>query len=46
MYVPGSELEQIVKGKKVAVLDTDSIHLVSKWMKMVVEAFGFPRADR
>lgn len=46
MYVPGSELEKIVRGKKVAVVDTETIHLVSKWMKMVVEAFGFPRADR
>ena len=46
MYVPGSELETIVKDKKLAVLDIDRLHLVSKWMKMVVEAFGFPRADR
>jgi iron(III) transport system substrate-binding protein len=46
MYVPGSELEKIVRGKKVAVVDTENIHHVSKWMKMVVEAFGFPRADR
>jgi iron(III) transport system substrate-binding protein len=46
MYVPGSELEKIVRGKKVAVVDTENIHLVSKWMKMIVEAFGFPRADR
>lgn len=46
MYVPGSELERIVRGKKVAVLDTDKIHLISKWMKMIVEAFGFPRAER
>ena len=46
MYVPGSELEKIVRGKKVAVLDTDKIHLISKWMKMIVEAFGFPRAER
>lgn len=46
MYVPGSALEKIVRGKKVAVVDTENIHLVSKWMKMVVEAFGFPRADR
>jgi iron(III) transport system substrate-binding protein len=46
MYVPGSELEKIVRGKKVAVVDTENIHLVSKWMKMIVGAFGFPRADR
>jgi len=46
MYVPGSELEKIVRGKKVAVVRTENIHLVSKWMKMIVEAFGFPRADR
>jgi len=46
MYVPGSELEKIVRGRKVAVVDTENIHLVSKWMKMIVEAFGFPRADR
>jgi len=46
MYVPGSELEKIVNGKKVAVLDTENIHLVSKWMSMIVEAFGFPKADR
>lgn len=46
LYVPGSELEKIVRGKKVAVVDTETIRLVSKWMKMIIEAFGFPRADR
>ena len=44
IYVPGSELEKVTRGKKVAVMDT--FEHSDRWVKKVVEGFGFPRAER
>jgi len=44
MYAPGSAVEELTRGKKVSVNNWDTYSLTSKWIKMIVEAFGFPRA--
>ncbi|MBI2988234.1 MAG: ABC transporter substrate-binding protein [Deltaproteobacteria bacterium] len=44
MYAPGSAVEELTREKKVSVNDWDTYSLTSKWMKMIIEAFGFPRA--
>jgi Bacterial extracellular solute-binding protein len=46
VYAPGSILEKIVRGKKVWIRDLTTIDQTSKWMKMALEAFGFPREER
>ncbi len=46
VYAPGSVLEKIVRGKKVWIRDLTTIDQTSKWMKMALEAFGFPREER
>jgi len=44
VYAPDSELEKVTRGKKVAVMDT--YEHSDRWVKMTVEAFGFPREER
>ena len=45
IYATGSELEKITKGKKMALETTESFPRTEKRIDMVVEAFGFPKAD-
>ncbi len=40
------EVARVAKGKKVAVNDFRTFQNTPKWMAMVVEAYGFPRADK
>ncbi|MBI2986421.1 MAG: extracellular solute-binding protein [Deltaproteobacteria bacterium] len=42
IYAPGSELEKATRGKKLAVMDT--FEHTTRWIKMAVEALGFPKA--
>jgi iron(III) transport system substrate-binding protein len=45
VYADG-EVAKLTKDKKVSVNDHTTFQNTPKWMKMVVEAYGFPRADR
>ena len=44
IYANG-EIAKIVKGKKTSVNDFRSYKNTAKWVEMVVEAYGFPRAQ-
>ena len=44
IYANG-EIAKIVKGKKTSVNDFRSYQHTAKWVEMVVEAYGFPRAQ-
>jgi Bacterial extracellular solute-binding protein len=44
LFSPG-EVSKILKGKKASVNDFRSYHKTPNWMKMVVEAYGFPKAE-
>ncbi|MBI2988976.1 MAG: extracellular solute-binding protein [Deltaproteobacteria bacterium] len=46
IYVSGSALEKLVRGKKVWLLDWDNFEKSPKWIKMALEAFGFPQAEK
>ena len=41
----GGEISRIVQGKKISVNDHKTFHNTPKWMQMVVEAYGFPKAE-
>jgi ABC-type Fe3+ transport system substrate-binding protein len=45
LYVPGSEINKLVKGKQVSVNDWHTFHNTERWMEMTVKAFGFPQAE-
>ena len=45
LYVPGSEINKLVKGKQVAVNDWHTFHNTERWMELSVKALGFPQAD-
>ncbi len=40
------EIARLLKGKNVSLNDFRTYHNSPEWIKMVVEAFGFPKADR
>jgi hypothetical protein len=44
IYANG-EIAKLVKGKRTSVHDFKSYHHTAKWVEMVVEAYGFPRAQ-
>jgi ABC-type Fe3+ transport system substrate-binding protein len=45
IYTDG-EVARLTKGKKVSVNDHRTFQNTPKWMKMVVDAYGFPRAEK
>ncbi len=45
VYADG-EVARLTNGKKVSVNDHRTFQNTPKWMKMVVEAYGFPRAEK
>jgi len=45
VYADG-EVARLTKGKKLSVNDHRTFQNTPKWMKMVVDAYGFPRAER
>ena len=45
LYTDG-EVSRLIKGKKVSVNDHRTFLNTPKWMKMVVDAYGFPRAEK
>ena len=42
----GGEITKLVKGKKVIINDYKTFQNTPQWMKMVIEAYGFPREDK
>jgi len=45
IYADG-EVSKLTKGKKLAVNDYQTFQNTPKWMKMVVDAYGLPRAEK
>ena len=45
VYADG-EVARLTKGKKVSVNDHRTFQNTPKWMKMVIEAYGFPKAGK
>jgi spermidine/putrescine-binding protein len=45
LYVPGSEINRLVKGKQISVNDWHSFHNTERWMELSVKALGFPQAE-
>jgi iron(III) transport system substrate-binding protein len=46
VYLPGSINETVLRGKRVSVVEWDSFAKMGQWMKMIVSAWGFPRAEK
>jgi iron(III) transport system substrate-binding protein len=46
IYSPGAKLEQLVRGKKVSVVDWDHIEKMGTYMKQISQAYGFPVAAK
>jgi ABC-type Fe3+ transport system substrate-binding protein len=46
VYSPGSAVEKLIRGKKLAVLDWKDFADSGEMVKKIVEAFGFPKAER
>lgn len=46
LYSPDSKLAKLIQGKKVSVNNWDTIHNSDKWQRMVIEAVGFPTAEK
>ncbi len=46
VYAPGSAVEKLIRGKKVAILDWKDFAESGEIVKKIVEAFGFPKAER
>ncbi|HWP60869.1 MAG TPA: extracellular solute-binding protein [Candidatus Acidoferrales bacterium] len=46
IYSPGSAVEKLVRGKKLAVLDWKDYGESGELVEKIVAAFGFPKADR
>ena len=44
IYVPGSELANVTRGKKLSVNNWTTFHRTDDWEKRVIQAFGFPQA--
>jgi iron(III) transport system substrate-binding protein len=45
IYADG-EVSKLIRGKKLAVNDHRTFQNMPKWMKMVVDAYGLPRAEK
>jgi ABC-type Fe3+ transport system substrate-binding protein len=46
VYAAGSAVEKLIRGKKLAVLDWKDFAESGEIVKKIVEAFGFPKAER
>ena len=46
LFSPGSKLANLIQGKKLSVNSWDTIHNSDKWQRMVIEAVGFPTAEK
>jgi ABC-type Fe3+ transport system substrate-binding protein len=41
----GGEVSKIIQGKKASINDFRTYHKTPNWMKMIIEAYGFPKAE-
>jgi ABC-type Fe3+ transport system substrate-binding protein len=41
----GGEVSKILQGKKISLNDFQTYHKTASWMKLIVEAYGFPKAE-
>jgi ABC-type Fe3+ transport system substrate-binding protein len=46
IFAPGSALEEVTKGKKLSVVDWDHFHRMKDYQEKIVEAYGFPKAQK
>ena len=46
IYAPGSELEKLIRGRRVSLKAWDNLEESNKWMGLLTQAFGFPKAQR
>lgn len=46
VFVPGSTLEKLTKGKKFSLVNWDHFTRMSDYQAKVVEAYGFPKVDK
>ncbi|MBI2986338.1 MAG: extracellular solute-binding protein [Deltaproteobacteria bacterium] len=45
-HVPGGMVEQALRGKKLSVVGWEQQQDIEQWTKKIVEAYGFPRAEK
>jgi ABC-type Fe3+ transport system substrate-binding protein len=45
VYADG-EIAKLARGRKVSLNDFKTYHSTPKWMKMVLETYGFPKAEK
>ncbi|HWP57668.1 MAG TPA: ABC transporter substrate-binding protein [Candidatus Acidoferrales bacterium] len=46
IYVPGSALEELTRGKRLSVIDWSHFHKMKQYQEKIVEAYGFPKAGK
>ena len=45
IYAPGSELERLIRGRRVSLKGFDNWEPYTQWVGQLTEAFGFPKAQ-
>jgi hypothetical protein len=45
IYAPGSELEKLIRGRRISVKGFDNWEAYNQWVGQLTEAFGFPKAQ-
>ena len=46
IYAPGSELEKLIRGRRISVKGWDNWETYNQWVGQLTEAFGFPKAQQ
>jgi ABC-type Fe3+ transport system substrate-binding protein len=46
VFVPGSMLQKMIRGKPLSNLNWDAQKNLDQWVKKIVEAYGFPMAEK
>jgi hypothetical protein len=45
IYAPGSELEKLIRGRRISLKGFDNWETYTQWVGLLTEAFGFPKAQ-
>jgi len=45
IYAPGSELEKLIRGRRISLKGWDNWEAYTQWVGQLTEAFGFPKAQ-
>ena len=45
IYAPGSELEKLIRGRRISLKGWDNWEAYTQWVGLLTEAFGFPKAQ-